>query len=247
MAEKALQLDPTTPSAHAVLGLLLCNDDFEFLRAKEELQNALRYNQSDSRARTLYAKILALYHDLDGVLEQLEIAEAHDPLNPGVLTWKSVILWIMGKREMAMKAFDAAVELDPSPLGSFNKLIYLLNDGRIDDALVKISKLSSRVVNEPLLKMLWGYIQAKRGNKEQAIKILERLKSLCERSFASEDHVAIVYAGLGEIEESFEWWRKGVRKHSIEPLYMVYPTKTYLRENWNEERWRELRLEAGLE
>ncbi|MEM0118164.1 MAG: adenylate/guanylate cyclase domain-containing protein [Conexivisphaerales archaeon] len=247
IAEKALALDPNNSGAHSVLGILLFQHDFEFLEARKEYQNALRYNQSDSSPRIGYSKILALYHDLEGALEQLRIAEAHDPLNPGVLTWKGVILWIMGSKDTAMKTLDAAIQLDPSPLRSFFKLTFLLNDGRIDDTLAEISKMSSSIAKEPLLKLIWGYIQGKKGNREEAIKILEELKSLCERGFASEDHVADVYAGLGEIEESFEWWRKGVRKHSIDPLCMVYPTKLLFKENWDEDRWKRLRQEAGLE
>ncbi len=247
MAEKALELDPTTSDAHRVLGILLFHGDFEFLKAKEKFEDSLQYNPSNSSARVYYAHTLALYHDLEGALKQIEIAEAHDPLSPFVLTWKGIILWLLGDKEKSMKILDGVIQLNQSPLWHFYKVNFLINEGRIDDALADISTISSSIDNEPLLKTKWGYIQAKKGNREEAIKILDEFKSLCERGFASEDHVAVVYAGLGEIEESYEWWRKGVKKHSIEPLSMIYPTKMCARENWDEERWRELRRIAGIE
>jgi adenylate cyclase len=247
MIEKAIELDPDSSEAHAALGSLLLWDDWKFSDAKREFEKAIQLNPSDTRARYVYAQLLALERDLKNAIKQIEIAEDYDPLNPLVVTAKAIILWLSGQKDEAYKSIDYAIQLDPSPISHFMKLVFLLNEERLDDAEREFNMLGQEWLKEPSLKCLWAYIRAKKGDKDKATKILDELKDQCERGFSSEDLVANVYAGLGEIDDSFEWWEKGVKKHSINPLCLVYPEKLCFVENHDQEKWRMLRRIANLE
>jgi len=171
----------------------------------------------------------------------------YDPLNARVASSKAYILWLSGQKDEAYKSIDYAIQLDPSPISHFPKLVFLINEERLGDAEREFDTLGQEWLKEPLLKSLWAYIRAKKGNKDKATKILDELKYQCERGFSSEDLVANVYAGLGEIDNSFEWWKKGIKKHSLFPLCSVYPEKLCFVENHDQEKWRMLRRIANLE
>jgi TolB-like protein/Tfp pilus assembly protein PilF len=246
MVEKALELDPDSSKAHAALGLLLWHHDWKFSDAKKEFEKAIQLNPSDSFARTRYAIALAFEGDLKNAKQQIGIAEEYDPLSRGVATWKAVILWICGEKDEAFMGIEYAIQLDPSPLSHFFKVLFLVNEERLEEAEREFYALDKEWLKEPLLKSYWAYIRARKGDRDEARKILNELKEQCERGFSSEDLVANVYAGLGEIDNSFEWWRKGVEKHSIEPLCLIYPEKFCVVENRDDEKWKMLRRIANL-
>ncbi|MDG6934182.1 MAG: adenylate/guanylate cyclase domain-containing protein [Nitrososphaerota archaeon] len=194
MIEKALELDPDSSEAHAVFGFLLWNHDWKFSDAKKEFEKAIQLNPSDSSARLFYARTLAFEGDLGKARQQIGLAEEYDPLNRIVLAWKAVMLWLSGVKDEAFKTIDYSIQLDPSPIGHFFKLVFLINEERIDEAEREFDTLGKEWLKEPLLKSVWGYIRARKGDTNEAIRILEELKALCERGFPSEEHIANVYA-----------------------------------------------------
>jgi tetratricopeptide (TPR) repeat protein len=51
-----------------------------------------------------------------------------------------------------------------------------------------------------------------RGEKEEALKLLEEI----EESNARASEIAIVYTGLGEIDQAFEWLDRAVEPDELE-------------------------------
>ncbi|MEM3684063.1 MAG: hypothetical protein QXX17_07310 [Conexivisphaerales archaeon] len=165
MAEKALQLDPECLPTHSILGFLLLNYDFNFSQARKEFEKVLLLNPGDSTARIFLARTYALYGDLARAKEEGKIATEYDPLSRLAATWKAVIHWLSGQEKEAFIAIDEAIRLNPSPLGPFFKIVFLINAQRFDDAEKELIAIGQAMLKEPLLKAQWAYIQAKRGQQ----------------------------------------------------------------------------------
>ena len=59
-----------------------------------------------------------------------------------------------------------------------------------------------------------AHIYANAGMHEEAIKLLDMLKELPKTEYLSPYNIALIYAGLGDREQAFEWLKKASEDHS---------------------------------
>src|SRR5487761_899453 len=155
---------------------------------------------------------------------------------------------LTGKEQEAMRLWRKANELYPNrDLLHFYPILHLLIDEQYDEAEEEFSKLGPQALNQPLIKFLRGYLLGRKGKTEEALKIAREIEEACNKGYASEDHVAFVYAGLGNIEEFFRWMERGVENHHVEPLVLRHHSKLEPKEvNFDPARWEKLILKAGF-
>lgn len=68
---------------------------------------------------------------------------------------------------------------------------------------------------DPLFTALLGHMLGKTGQRGEANRILADLKARRERTGVGAFHIAIVYAGLGDLDETFAWLDKSIDDRSI--------------------------------
>ena len=68
---------------------------------------------------------------------------------------------------------------------------------------------------------LWsglGHAYAASGNKAEAQKVLDHMRELSTQRYIGPYNLAVIYAGLGERDEAFEWLR---RAYDARPYFLV--------------------------
>jgi len=63
--------------------------------------------------------------------------------------------------------------------------------------------------DDQVLLMWAGYGYARSGRMDKATEVLNTLLSLSKSEHVSPGHIALVYKGLGQTDEMFEWLEKG--------------------------------------
>jgi tetratricopeptide (TPR) repeat protein len=85
-----------------------------------------------------------------------------------------------------------------------------LDQGLHEEALTSLQRAADLnfAIGGPWL----AYLFTVRGEKEEALKLLEEI----EESNARASEIAIVYTGLGEIDQAFEWLDRAVEPDELE-------------------------------
>jgi len=72
-----------------------------------------------------------------------------------------------------------------------------------------------------------GFAYAAAGNREEARKILAKLKTLHERGLVPSGSIAILYGALGELNEAFAWLEKAYEERDPELTYLKVPGRRF--------------------
>ncbi len=211
-AQKAIALDPNAARAHAALGYLHMNADWDLARAEKELA------QSDQRSPNVI-HTLALVRDYQGRLEEAITLEKQaivlDPAFSLFQTNLGSFLLEAGRYDEAEQALRKAIDLQPhAPTNHYFLALIALARQRLDDALREARTEGSG----PHRLMALALVQSARGAKVEAEKALEHLvRSHGEDSPA---RVASVYALRREPEKAFAWLKRALALHDPRLIYL---------------------------
>lgn len=215
---KAIELDENLSEAHVSLGFLL-ELQYDFLGAKEEFERAISLNPSDSLARHWYAINLAIFNRLDEAIRELERALEADPLSPQIRTVLGGFYAYTGKEEEALAQWEKVLRNNPNNVPVLlNRGIYFAIRSRKEESLSDMNKAMELSSKATVVKCLLGYVSSILGEREKALEILREIKSLSEQAgeYVSPFYFAILYAGLGDKEETFSFLGKAIEDKSAE-------------------------------
>jgi class 3 adenylate cyclase/TolB-like protein/Tfp pilus assembly protein PilF len=134
-ARRAITLDGTSSSAHAILGhVLVFFGDYD--RALQELKQAIELNPSDADAYGALAGVLMWAGDVQGAIEAGELLARFRPEQSAIETFDRAIAYMLADRTSdAIRLFELAVERnrDFRPAAAMLAAAYA-QAGRKDDA-----------------------------------------------------------------------------------------------------------------
>ncbi len=73
---------------------------------------------------------------------------------------------------------------------------------------------------DPLFQALLGHMLARAGKRDEAIRILADLITRQKRTRGGAFQIAIVHAGLGDLDQTFAWLDKAIDDRSINSFIM---------------------------
>ena len=113
-AEKALALDPTLADAHAALGQIAQNFEWDFDAAERHYIRAVELNPNDAQVRMWRAEVMVVT-GREGAAEEVERALALDPLSP-IANSITALVHLLMTRDYARSAevWRRTEELDPT-------------------------------------------------------------------------------------------------------------------------------------
>lgn len=213
-ALKALELDQNLAEAHAWLGFVSTNFDWDAQTAERELKRAVELNPSSADAHGAYASYLSPAGRHEQAIAEARRAQELDPLaHP---SWEGLcwVLIMARQYDSALTECRKAVERAPDfGFAHANLGLAYAMRGRFPEAVAEAER-GARLDDSPLMLTFLAQVQAQAGHRREALQVMEDLKQLTKRRYVCSYEVAAAYVALGDKEEAFRWFDKGVEDRS---------------------------------
>ena len=244
-ARKALELDPTLGEAHAVLGLIKCNFEWDWAGAEREFKRAIELDPSNPTARHWHSHLLRGRGRLDEALAEIKRAQDLDPLSLVISTNVGNVLYYMRQYDEAIVQYKKTLDLDPDfPVAHLDLGYVHVAQGRFDEAIAEFQKARALLPSDPFGLSELGYAYAQSGNKGEAARILNELFGFSKQGSSVSAGIGMVYHGLGDKEKAFEWLEKAYQERAMPLEVKVDPVWDGLR---SDPRFTALLKKIGLE
>jgi TolB-like protein/DNA-binding winged helix-turn-helix (wHTH) protein len=207
-AARALALDPNLAEAHAAIGQIRREADWDWTGANASLRRALELDPGNSPVLNLSAGLALSLGRFEEAVELDRRAIALDPLNAGLRGSLAETCFTMGRLEEAEAGFKKASELDPglAPNHEGLGLVYLAQ-GRAQDALAEIER--EQMGRWRLQGQAVAYY-ALRRKKESDTALNELIaKYQLQNAFL----IAEVYSFQKEPDQAFKWLDRAYMQH----------------------------------
>jgi TolB-like protein len=239
-ALKALVLDETSGEAHAALGLYKSNYDWDLLGADRELRRAIELNPGYAFAHVWRADaVLSKMERHAEALAELDRARELDPTSLIVSDQRGWVLYMARRYDEAIRQFRKTLELEPRfPHAHCWLGRAYLQKGMLQEGLAELEEAASLPGGDsPLFRPWLGYGYARCGKRAEALKIVERMNALEQKSFASPSGIAAIYCGPGQEDDALAWleraWQErdpGLPYANIEPAFDPLRSDTHFKE-----------------
>jgi TolB-like protein/DNA-binding winged helix-turn-helix (wHTH) protein/tetratricopeptide (TPR) repeat protein len=214
LAKKALELDDGLGEAHATLGLISENFDRDWGGAESEYRRAIELNPNYATAYQWYGEYLALRGRFDEGLEEMKIARDLDPLSLVIIKDTGEVYYAARKYDQAIGFYRKALDMDSHFILARRYLaMAYLQKREFSSAITELETVTQEEENPDTMAEL-AYAYALSGRREEAEKVLHDLKGISERRSSQAFDYALIYTGLGNKEEAFEWLERAYREHA---------------------------------
>ncbi len=207
--QRALEIDDSLAEAHASMGHFKTSFEWDWSAAEGEFRRALELNPDCVTAHHWYSLYLRALGRIDESLATIRRAQRLAPLSSSVSAGLVATYYYARHYERAMAAGREALELNPDLLNAHALLGMTYSEmGRHAEAVAQILELTS-ICDEPEAWALLGYCYGMAGQRGEARKILEHLRS--RRGYVAPFYLTLVHTGLGEHDAAFDYLERAYR------------------------------------
>jgi len=201
---KALELDSNLAEAHALLGAIRQDQD-DWSAAEKELKRAIDLNPNAWGVRWFYARYLAAIGRNDEAVVEAKRWLEVDPLS-----------------QSAIEFYRKATEMDPNYAPAHTNLARaLVQKGMYDAAIAEFQKAMAIDSSPPGRIAALAYTYAVSGKKAEARKMLAELDERAKHEIIAPVYFAIIYTGLGENDQAFDWLEKAYKDRTGPPYLTI--------------------------
>jgi tetratricopeptide (TPR) repeat protein len=240
---KALELDGELAEAHALLGQIHFQYDWDWQATEAEYKRAIQLNPNLASSYVRYAYFLQAMRRHTEALAAVHRAVELDPLSAPNLSDEGRILYRARQYENAVARYQRALELDPGYLPALGRIAEAYEQlGKFDQALAYVERLQQTAGDRRLGLRPLARIYARMGKQREALEILR----IIEKNGApggDEFALAAIYSALGDRDHAIAALEKGVQARSFLPFVFVDPQLDPLR---SDPRYSDLLRRMGL-
>jgi serine/threonine-protein kinase len=211
-ARKALEIDPSLPEAHAMVGTVAAVYDYDWKEAGSRFQLAMAGDAIPPWVRGNYALfyLLLMGRPLEAV-EELQRALKEDPLNLFLRTMLALCLLVAGRDLEASAELRQVLEIDEKyPIAYPMLAILHWSQGLIPEALAFAEKMHSLAPWIPMpIGALAGLLRLS-GDTSRAEALLEKLRP--GQAYAAPTGLAIFHLYCSEIDKAADWVEKAIEQ-----------------------------------
>ena len=211
-ALKALELDETLAETHFLLGKIVFWYEWDWPAAEREWKRA---NELDPMYPAYYPVYLLAIGRFDEAIKAQESVLSRLPLDLNMNMDSAGILLSAGKTDRSIEQSRKALELDPNFWWAYQTLgLAYERKKQYVEAIAALEKACS-LDNSPWNLGYLGAVYGIAGRDADAKRVVDKLKELSKHRYVSPYNIAVVYAGLNDKDEAFEWLDRAYEARSI--------------------------------
>jgi len=210
-AAEALRLDASLSEAHASLAEVALFFDWDWSKAEQEYQRAIALNPHYAAGHHWYAWFLLTQGRFEEARASLRRAQALDPGSLIINTVMGLPDYYERHYDRAISQYERMLQLNPD----LRQIHYYLGSALVHKGLhtAAVAEFKSVAPNQQTEALL-GYTYGVMGERKLALGMLDSLNALSEQRYVSSYLKAIVYSGLGEIDEAFTQLENAYAEHA---------------------------------
>jgi TolB-like protein/Flp pilus assembly protein TadD len=215
-ARKALELDPSMGEAHAAIGVMKRDYEWDWAGAEQHFQRAIELNPGCVDAYhwrgTMFGMLGRHREALNEKMKALEM----DPLSPVYRTDVGRLHYFVREYDLAIDNYRAALEADPNFFLTHTLLGQAyLQKGMFKPALTALGAAMRLTGDSAFALARLAHGQALAGDIAKARGLLRRLRETAKRKYVSPYDHALVLAGFGELKETLKYLERALEERSI--------------------------------
>ena len=245
-ATRALAIDSALAESHLCMARLKQTYEWDWTGAEREFSRVFELNANDAEAHQIFGGLLALTGRTDEAIPHLELALELDPLS--LLRNMNVAwtYWGLGLYDRMHELARKLIELEPNFFGGHQLLgLEFWSRGKLDQAISEY-RTAVELGSSAMALGALGSLYALVGEREKAQQFLDQLLELSAKRYVHPCSIALVYAGMGESDRSFEYLDQARDQHEVVlPFYLRY-TRWLFPELSSDPRYADLLRRIGL-
>ena len=224
-AMKALELDEAMAEAHASLGLICANHDWDFAKAEVQLQRAIELNPSYASAYHWRAAVYMYMGKREEALDMISKALQLDPYSLVIRQALGVSLLHAGRLDEAKEELGKVAEESPRlPSVHFWLMVTHLARSEYPEAIEEGKKEVEADDFDEGSKLDLAFAYSEAGNKQEAAHIVDEVLARKD-VYYSPCSVGVALLSLGRQREGAEWMEKACSDRDGSLLYFrSFPT-----------------------
>lgn len=217
---KALQLDESLGEAHSSLGYLDWQYAWDWQAAEQELRHAVDLNPNYIDGHEGLLWYLAWDGQRDEALGEAEKIRRLDPVYPILPLEAAGVYYHQRDYNSLVEAGRKSVATYPDGWTSHYFLaVGYQGTGRAGEALPEYQQAIELSQGNADPRAGLAYLYASMGKTAEAEKILRELQRQSQTAYVSPYMIAVIYAGLGQRDQAFEFLEKAYQERSPDLAY----------------------------
>jgi len=246
-AKKALEIDDTLAEAHASLGVINMNYDWNFKAAEREFKQALHLNPNSALTHFQYSFLLTLTEFHEEAISEAKRAQELDPLSSWINALVGKALFFSGRYDEAIEVLRITITMNPNYFYSHFVLgLAYRGKSMFEEAIAEFEK-SVHLSGENswiMAELAAAYYEF--GKKSETEKIFDSLKQRSRDEYVAPMCFYWIHKVRGDHDQAFEWVKRACEEHdSFLPWLRVSPIE--IARIPDEPRFQALLEQAGLE
>ena len=247
-ALRALEIDDKLAEAHTSLASVKFMYDWDFAGAEREFKLAISLNPNYSIVHQRYSRYLSAVERHQEAVQEARLALELDPLSLIASANLGQTIFFARQYDQAIEQLRTLLEMDPNfwVAHLFSGKAYTQKGMHAQalDELKKAREFSGFKGGSSSAISLMGYDYAVSGRRAESEQILRDLDELSKQKYVPPYHIAVVYAGLGDKNQAFDWLEKAYQdRNQFMNLLKAEPNFDSLR---SDQRFQDLVRRVGF-
>ncbi|HEY1242491.1 MAG TPA: tetratricopeptide repeat protein, partial [Bryobacteraceae bacterium] len=228
-ARKALEIDPLQPEAHASLGLIAMNYDWDWVASEREYRRALEINPNYATAHHWYAEYLNMHGRFDEAVLEIGRAQELDPLSLIIATDRGKIWFYARRYPEALQQLRRVLAEDPSYREAHIYLIEtFLAVGKFEEALADMNQFPAWA-RETWALDCRAFALGRLGRRSEARNLIAELEQAALKD-GRWTYGGLAYIGVGDSDKALSSYEYAVGSREISSTSLrVHPLLDPLR------------------
>lgn len=217
-SEKAISIDARLAEAYTSLGAARVFCDWDWYGAERACRQSLALNPSYPTGHSFFAGfILAAQGRMEEAINEIDIAQRHDPLSIITHTAAGVIHWQAGQFEKAMELAERVVDVNAAFwLAHALRGLVLEQRERWEEAIAafEVANQLNGTLSSTLSLGMLGHAYGASGDIKKAQSILQDIADAEATCYISPFDRAVIHAGCKEVDNAFAALEEAVAERS---------------------------------